>query len=133
MDQVKKLLETSQFGYLATVDAGKPKVRAFGFMFEEDGKYYFCTNSTKDVYKQMNEIPYVEYAVTASDMTMLRISGKAVFTEEADKKEKALNANGMVKSLYKTADNPIFKVFFLEHGTAVISDFSGMPPRKIDF
>jgi uncharacterized pyridoxamine 5'-phosphate oxidase family protein len=133
MNDVKMLLKNSQYGYLATVDSGKPRVRAFGFMFEEDGRFYFCTNSTKDVYRQLNEIPYAEYAVTASDMTILRMSGKVIFTEEPDKKEKALNSSELVKMLYKTSSNPIFKVFYIEHGTAVISDFSGKPPRKIEF
>lgn len=133
MNDVKMLLKNSQYGYLATVDNGKPRVRAFGFMFEEDGRFYFCTNSTKDVYKQLIEQPYVEYAVTASDMTMLRLSGKVVFTEEPDKKEKALKSSELVKKIYKSSSNPIFKVFYIEQGTAVISDFSGKPPRKIEF
>lgn len=133
MEQVKALLKASPYGYLATVDNGKPRVRAFGFMFEEDGRFYFCTNSTKEVYRQLVAQPDLEYAVTTQDMTMLRMSGKAIFTEDERLKEKALNANGMVKSLYKAADNPIFKVFCLEHGTAVLSDFSGRPPRKITF
>ncbi len=133
MNDVKMLLKNSQYGYLATIDNGIPRVRAFGFMFEEDDKFYFCTNSTKDVYRQLNEVPDVEYAVTASDMTMLRLSGKVLFTEESDKKEKALNSSELVKKLYKSASNPIFKVFYIEHGTAVISDFSGNPPRKIEF
>lgn len=118
---------------MATVDNGKPRVRAFGFMFEEDGRFYFCTNSTKEVYRQLVEHPFVEYAVTARDMTMLRISAEIRFTEELSKKEKVLEASPFVKSIYKTADNPIFKVFYIEHGTAVISDFSGRPPRKIEF
>lgn len=133
MNDVKTLLKNSQYGYLATIDNGEPRVRAFGFMFEEDGRFYFCTNSTKDVYRQLNELPYVEYAITASDMTMLRLGGKIIFTEDPDKKEKALNSSELVKKLYKTSSNPIFKVFYLEHGTAVISDFSGKPPRKIEF
>lgn len=133
MNEVKMLLKNSQYGYLATVDNGKPRVRAFGFMFEEDNKFYFCTNSIKEVYRQLNEFPYVEYAVTASDMTMLRMSGEAVFTEDMDKKEKALNSSKMVKLLYKSSNNPVFKVFYIEHGTAVISDFSGHPPRKVEF
>jgi uncharacterized pyridoxamine 5'-phosphate oxidase family protein len=66
-------------------------------------------------------------------MVTVRISGKISFTEDLDKKQKALDASEMVKRGYKSADNPIFKVFYLEHGEAVISDFSGQPPRTIEF
>lgn len=102
-------------------------------MFEEEGKLYFCTNSKKDIYRQLIDVPYVEYSVTSKDMVTLRISGEVVFTEELDKKEKVLNASEMVKIGYKSADNPILKVFYIEHGTATISDFSGQPPKKIEF
>lgn len=133
MEQVLKLLKENQYGFLATVDDGKPRVRPFGFMFQEEGKLYFCTNSKKDVYKQLNVVPYVEYSITSNDMVTLRISGEIVFTEELDKKEKVLNASELVKKGYKSADNPILKVFYIEHGIATISDFSGQPPKKIEF
>lgn len=133
MEEVLKLLKESGYGFLATVDNGKPRVRPFGFMFEEEEKLYFCTNNKKEVYRQLIALPYVEYSVTSKDMVTARVSGKVIFTEDMDKKEKALNASELVKRGYKTPDNPIFKVFYIEHGTAVISDFSGHLPKKIEF
>lgn len=133
MNDIVKLLQENQYGFLATVDQGKPRVRPFGFMFEEEGKLYFCTNDQKDVYRQLQNMPDVEYAVTSKEMVTVRIRGEVRFTEELDKKEKALNASELVKRVYKSADNPIFKVFCLEHGKAIISDFSGQPPRRIEF
>lgn len=133
MEDVLKLLKQSQYGFLATVSNGKPRIRPFGFMFEEEGKLYFCTSSKKDVYKQLIALPYVEYAVTSKDMVTVRISGDVIFCEDIDKKEKVLNTYEAIKSGYKSADNPIFKVFYIEHGTATISDFSGQLPKKIEF
>ncbi len=133
MKEIIKFLKENPHGFLATVDEGKPRVRPFGFMFEEDGKLFFCTNSNKDVYKQLNTSPYIEYSVTSKDMVTIRISSTVKFCDEFDKKEKVLNASALVKRLYKSAENPILKVFYLEHGTATFSDFSGNPPRKIDF
>ncbi len=133
MNNVLKLLKDTQYGFLATVDNGKPRVRPFGFMFEEGGKLYFCTNNTKDVYKQLNELPYIEYSATSKEMVTVRITGKIAFTEDLDKKQKAFDSSELVKRGYKSPDNPIFKVFYVEHGTAVISDFSGQPPRTIEF
>jgi uncharacterized pyridoxamine 5'-phosphate oxidase family protein len=133
MQQVIDIVKECGYGFLATVELGKPRVRPFGFMFEEDGKLYFCTNSQKDVYKQLLEQPLVEYAATTRQMVTARITGEVVFTEAQDKKEKALASSEMVKQLYKSAENPVFKVFFIEHGTAVIADFSGKPPRVVEF
>jgi uncharacterized pyridoxamine 5'-phosphate oxidase family protein len=133
MEEILELLKENPHGFLATVDEGKPRVRPFGFMFEEDKKFYFCTNSKKEVYKQLLEVRYVEYSITSKDMVTLRLSGKIKFCEDIDKKEKALNAHEPVKRGYKSADNPIFKVFCIEHGTAIISDFLGQPPKKIEF
>jgi uncharacterized pyridoxamine 5'-phosphate oxidase family protein len=133
MEQILKIIKENGYGYLATVDNGKPRVRPFGFMFEEEGKLYFCTNSMKDVYKQLIELPYVEFSTTSKDMVIVRITGEIIFSEELDKKEKVLNSSEMVRKGYKSADNPILKVFYIEHGTATIVDFSGQPPKKIEF
>ena len=133
MEQVLNLLKEDGYGFLATVDNGKPRVRPFGFMFEEEGKLYFCTNNQKDVYKQLMVLPYIEYSRTSKDMVTVRISGNVTFTQDIDKKEKALDSSELVRRGYKSADNPIFEVFYIEHGTATISDFSGNPPRELEF
>lgn len=133
MEEIIKLIEESGYGFLATVENGKPRVRPFGFMFAEDGKYYFCTNSTKDVYKQLIESPYIEYSFTTKNMVTGRINGQITFCEDIAKKEKAINSDSLVKNLYKSADNPIFKIFYIEHGNAIIADFSGNPPREFEF
>lgn len=133
MEEIFKFLKENVNGYLATVDEGKPRVRPFGFMLENEGKLYFCTNSKKDVYRQLTAIPYVEYSVTTKNMLTLRVSGEIKFCEDIAIKDKVLNVYEPVKSGYKSADNPVFKVFYIEHGIATISDFSGNPPRKIEF
>jgi len=133
MEEVLNFLKEDGYGFLATVDNGKPRVRPFGFMFEEDAKLYFCTNNKKDVYKQLKALPYIEYSRTSKDMVTVRISGNVAFTQDIDKKEKALNASELVKRGYKSADNPIFEVFYMEHGTVTITDFSGNAPRELEF
>ena len=133
MKEVIALLKENPMGFLATVDNGEPRVRPWGFMFEQDGRFYFCTNNTKPVYRQLTANPRIEFATLAKTMTWVRLRGPIVFTEDLAMKEKVLAANDMVRSIYKTADNPIFKVFYVEHGTASIADFSGAPPRNFDF
>lgn len=132
MKQIIGFLNENRNGFLATDEGGQPRVRPFGFMFEEGGKFYFCTNSTKNVCRQLAANPLVEYAVMSPQMVTLRITGEAVFTEDMDKKEKAIAASEVVKNVYKSADNPVFKVFCIAHGKAVLAEF-GKVPKVVEF
>lgn len=127
------ILNENPNGYLATVEHGHPRVRPWGFMLEEGGKFYFCTNSTKEAYQQLVTTPYIEFATTGKKFDWVRIRGAINFTEDMTLKEKVIESNGLVKSIDKTADNPIFKVFYIEHGAATIADFSGQPPKTLSF
>lgn len=120
-------------GFLATIENGKPKVRPMGFMMGENEMLYFNTNSLKDVYKQLMENPFIEYASVSKDMVTVRISGEVQFCEDLRIKEKVLNINEAVKQGYKTAQNPIYKVFYLKHGFITVSDFSGQPAKTMNF
>ena len=129
MKEVVDFLQANPVQYLATVGRdGKAKCRPFMFCFEKNGKLWFCTNSTKEVYKDMRVNPYIEVSVSSSDYAWIRISGKAVFENNMEIKEGCM-ANPIVKSQYNTADNPIFEVFYLDDAQAVIADFSGNPPK----
>jgi uncharacterized pyridoxamine 5'-phosphate oxidase family protein len=133
MKEVIKLLAENPMGFLATVENGEPRVRPWGFMFEENGKFYFCTNNTKDVYRQLQANPFIEFSTRTDKFVWVRLRGKVIFAEDMRIKEKTLAGNELVKSIYKSADNPIFKTFYIEHGSAIIGDFSGQPPRQFTF
>jgi uncharacterized pyridoxamine 5'-phosphate oxidase family protein len=133
MKEVGKFLSENPMGFMATVENGEPRVRPFGFMFEENGKFYFCTNNTKEVYRQLTANPVAEFSTVSSTFVWVRLRGSIKFTEDIKVKEKILAGNEMVKSIYLRADNPIFKVFYIEQGNAVITDFSGQPTRQFVF
>lgn len=130
MKEVVAFLQANPVQYLATVGTdGKAKARPFMFCFERDGRLWFCTNSQKDVYRDMQANPYVEVTVSSPDYAWLRLNGKAVFENNMAVKEGCMQ-NPIVKSQYSSADNPIFEVFYLEGARATISDFSGKPPKE---
>lgn len=97
--------------------------------FEKDGKLWFCTNNTKDVYKDILANPEVEVSVSSSSYAWIRLAGKAVFENNMEVKE-ACMANPIVKGQYNEASNPIFEVFYPENPHGVIADFSGNPPYE---
>ena len=46
--------------FLNTVEAGRPKSRPISFHMLKDGVNYFGVGAMKEVYRQMQENPYVE-------------------------------------------------------------------------
>lgn len=132
MNEVVKFLQENPVQYLATIGRdGKAKCRPFMFAGEQDGKLWFCTNNQKDVYKDMQQNPYVEVSVSSPAFAWIRLAGKAVFQNNRAVKEMCLQ-NPIVKGQYGEAQNPIFEVFYLEGAHAVIADFSGEPPKEYD-
>ncbi len=130
MNEVVKFLTENPVQYLATVGRdGKAKCRPFMFCFEQDGKLWFCTNSTKDVYKDIQANPEIELSVSSPTYAWIRLNGKAIFENNMAVKEGCMK-NPIVQGQYQTADNPVFEVFYLANAKAVIADFSGNPPAE---
>ena len=124
MSKAVEFLNENPVQYLATVGRdGKAKCRPFMFAGEVDGKLWFCTNNTKDVYKDMQENPEIEISVSSPSYAWIRLHGTAVFENNMAVKEVCMQ-NPIVKGQYQTADNPIFEVFYLDIAHCVISDFS---------
>ena len=62
MNDVVKFLTENPVQYLATAGRdGKAKCRPFMFCFEKNERLWFCTNHTKDVYKDMQKTPMLRY------------------------------------------------------------------------
>lgn len=133
MQKVSAFLQENPDGYLATTEAGKPRVRPFQFQFEEDGKFYFCTATTKPVYQQLQQTAFIEFCSSSKNGAWLRLSGPIVFSPDRSLKQRILDASPMIRGIYQTPDNPVFAIFYLEHGQASISDFSGNPPQTFNF
>ena len=130
MSKAVEFLNENPVQYLATVGRdGKAKCRPFMFAGEVDGKLSFCTNNTKDVYKDMQENPEIEISVSSPSYAWIRLHGTAVFENNMTVKEVCMQ-NPIVKGQYQTADNPIFEVFYLDNAHGVIADFSGNLPYE---
>lgn len=99
------------------------------FAGEKDGKLWFCTNNTKEVYKDLQVNSCTEISVSSPTYAWIRLNGKAVFENNMAVKEMCI-ANPIVKGQYGEAANPIFEVFYLADAHAVIADFSGDPPKE---
>ena len=108
--------------FLATIGLdGKPKVRPMQYMLLEDEKLWFCTNSRKEVFAELQANPCIELCgckLEKDEMQTpwIRFSAEAVFEERQDIRDAIIDKSAIVNALYKTMrDNPIFKVFYLKN------------------
>ncbi len=128
MREIVEYLSHSSIQYMATTGLdGKPKVRPFQFMFEKEGKLWFCTSNQKEIYKELQKQAYIELCASGSDMSWLRLSGKVVFSYDLPVKEKMLEHSPLVKGIYKVANNPSFEVFYLQEASASLSEIGKAP------
>lgn len=129
------LLDPSAMAYLATVDNGKPRVRPWGTAYVSDatGRMYFSTSSTKAVYQQLLETPYVEYSKTTAANAWIRISGEIRFDDDPAIKEEMFKKEPGLAHIYKSPDNPVFKLFYLERAVVTIDDYTPEPQRVYEF
>lgn len=131
MNEVIQFLKENPVQYIATIGLdGKPKVRPFQFMIEEDNKLFFSTSNQKNVFSEIKNTSSVELCISNEKFEWMRLSGDVVFSDDLEIKRKVIESSELVKSIYKTADNPTFEVLYLENAKAVIADFSGNPPRE---
>lgn len=130
MNEAIKFISENPNLFLATVENNLPKVRPFQFMFAEEEKIYFCTSNQKEVYKQLEKNLNIELSTMSPAFEWLRLNGKVKFVDDLNIKNRIIESSPLVKSIYKSGDNPIFEAFYIENWDAVIADFSGNPPKK---
>jgi uncharacterized pyridoxamine 5'-phosphate oxidase family protein len=85
---------------------------------EFEGRTYYCTNNTKECFKQMIANPNVEICACKGH-EWIRISGKGVADPRDEAKAAFLESNPGLARLYKLGDG-IFEVFYITDGTATI-------------
>jgi len=125
MFNYEEFLKANPNGVIATQDGNKVKTRVFQYLFADGKKVYFCTNSEKSVYKQLQANPNVSFCTYAQNFNpVLSINGKAVFVEDKALKIRALDENPPIKDIYRTADNSIFKIFYIDVEEVVTFDFA---------
>ena len=134
MQTIIDFLKNNPSGFMATVEGKQPRVRPFLFLAAEDGRFYWCTGRGKPVSDQIKANPYVEFSSSTPESVWVRIGGKVEFCSDLAVKQRLFDGcPPFVQAIYQSADNPVFEVICLEHGTASLADFSGQPPKVFEF
>lgn len=125
MINYSEILKKNLYGVMATLDGTRPKTRVFQYLFSDGDKVYFGTTDYKPVYKQMHANPYVSFCTYSDDFApVLSVNGKAVFVENIELKTRAMDEYPAIKELYKTPNNPVFKIFYIDVDGVDTFDFT---------
>lgn len=133
MQKVIEFLSANTTVFIATSDAGAPRVRPFQFQFAENGRLWFCTARSKQIFAQLQADCRLELSCVSPQMVTLRLKGTANLDDNMQVKQRIIENNGLVRSIYGSAENPDFTVFSVDHGTAFMFDFTGNPPESFTF
>ncbi|MNE56104.1 Pyridoxamine 5'-phosphate oxidase [compost metagenome] len=129
MNKLEQFIGEHKEGFLATIENGEPRIRPFQIQFVVDEKFYLCTANTKEVYKQVQQHPFVEFSVSAPGNVFVRIRGKVKFDNNLILKQRIINENDLVRSIYKSGDHPSFEIFYIETGEGIIAALDGRAPE----
>jgi len=132
IENVLELLPNGSMGIFSTInEEGFPDGRGWQFQFQENGKFYFSTANTKDVYKEMKANPNVSFtSMEPTGKYTVRIIGKSTFISDPSEKEKAYaKLDNIVKSIYKSWDDPILEIFYVSNGELKVA--TGFNPAEV--
>ncbi|MBO7418324.1 MAG: pyridoxamine 5'-phosphate oxidase family protein [Bacteroidaceae bacterium] len=132
MNEVLAYLKECGAFYLATCEGDQPRVRPFGAVEIIDGRLYIITGKVKNVFKQMDANAKFEIcAMKASGAEWMRLCGKVVNDDSLSVKERFLELNPELKSMYK-ADDGNMAVLYVTDATATFYSFTEAP-KEISF
>lgn len=131
VQEVFDYLKASRTFYLGTVEGDQPRVRPMGAIAVFEGKLYFQTANTKNVFKQLLANPKVELCTMGSEGTWIRIQANAIHDDRLVAREHMMDANPGLKNRY-AADDGICEVLYLDQGKAVIYSFTA-EPKTLEF
>jgi len=127
MNTALEFIKASPVFHIATVYGAKARVRPFGLIMKRNNKLYFCTNKTKDVYKQLKKNPDIEISDMGNNV-WLRIRGRIAFDETREAKAQAFEESPNLLRIYpKGADDETFVTFYFTEAVATLFSFTEAP------
>ena len=126
INDIAAYLDEIGLQYMATIGLdGKPKVRPVQYMILYNGKLWFCTNSEKALYAELQKSPYIDLCGSRLQKdeiktAWIRFSAEVVFPEESEEisgiKQTIMQKSAIVQELYHNNQaHPLFKVFYLKN------------------
>ncbi|OPY11709.1 MAG: Pyridoxamine 5'-phosphate oxidase [Syntrophus sp. PtaU1.Bin005] len=127
METALEFIKANPVFHLATVEGNQARVRPFGFVMKRNGALYFCTNKSKDVYRQLVQNPDIEISGMGKD-SWLRIRGRIAFDDSREAKAQVFEEMPDLLRMYpKGADDELFVTFYFTAAEAKLFTFAAAP------
>ncbi|MFH1312998.1 MAG: pyridoxamine 5'-phosphate oxidase family protein [Candidatus Eisenbacteria bacterium] len=116
MEAALEFIEKNPLGFLATVDNGKPRVRAFSILKTEGDTLYFGTSNTRAVFVQLKDNLLAEWVtMDPTTYTTLRVLGEVVFVDDIEMKREVIASMPMLEKMYAGEKEKEFEMFYLRN------------------
>ena len=130
MHEVYEFLKQCGTYYLATDEAGQPRVRPFGTVNLFEGKLYIQMGKSKAVSRQIAQNPRVELCGLQGEQ-WVRVSATLVEDDRLEPQRAMLEVYPDLRRLYQPGDGNVI-VFFLKDATGSFYSFV-CEPRVVRF
>ena len=117
-------------GVLATISESKPCLRAFQIMKQEGETLYFATAPQKEVYRQLQANPNIEFMVLRGKVSV-RCSGTAFFDVDDSTCRWIYDNNPVLPRLYTSYDKLVYFRMPVEH--LEYFDLRSTPPEVLHY
>lgn len=113
-EEILEFIEANPVAWIATVEDGRPHVRALrAFRVREDGPL-FQISTPKDVYRQLSANPDVELCFNDQARGIqVRVAGRASFVEDEDVLDEVLVERAFLQSLVEKEGREAVKLFVI--------------------
>lgn len=117
--------------YLATSVEGQPHVRPFSFAAEYEGRIWFCTATTKDVYRELCANPRFELTAWKSGSGWIVMRGEADMVERVSPEIRQAGYDHMMDlgEYHAGPDDPELVFFSTKSAEAWVCDIDGSKMR----
>jgi len=128
MSTALAFLKSTPAFYVGTADGNKGRVRPFSFVMERNGSMYFCTNTGKEVYKQLQQSGEMEISTMNAEGAWIRVRGKVAFDHSREAKAQAFEVAPTLLRIYpKGPDEEAFTTFYFTEAEATLYTFTAPP------
>jgi pyridoxamine 5'-phosphate oxidase len=110
--------------HLATVEGGKPHVRAIGIYRADENGIIIQTSKVKDLYKQLSANPNVELCFNDTKGSLqVRVSGRLELDEDIELKKEILDKRQFLKPIVDQKGLDVLAIYWLKNGLATVWTF----------
>ncbi|MFC1510360.1 pyridoxamine 5'-phosphate oxidase family protein [Candidatus Omnitrophota bacterium] len=108
------IVKDGGYGFLATTEGSQPRVRPLMPYYTEDDELLISLFPNRRTIPQIQENPQIEMCFVDRKMSFCRIAGKAVLSDDAEKKQILWTNVPMLRQYYSGPEDENFKLIVIK-------------------